>query len=123
LVRNGRVLLAHRSPSRLVYPDVWDFPGGHVERGESPPAAVVRELREELGVAVSESALGESWRLVNAGFDLHAFLVAEWLGEPRNAAPHEHDAIGWFTVIDACALELADPRYRAIIEAVLADGA
>ena len=36
LVRDGRMLLCHRSAGRRWYPDVWDFPGGHVEGGESP---------------------------------------------------------------------------------------
>lgn len=50
LAMEGRVLLAHRQPRRSCRPDRWDLPGGHVEAGESPQAAVGRELREELGV-------------------------------------------------------------------------
>jgi 8-oxo-dGTP diphosphatase len=50
LVREGRVLLVHRSPSRHVYPDVWDLPGGHVETGETELAALAREMHEELGI-------------------------------------------------------------------------
>jgi hypothetical protein len=36
LVREGRVLLVHRSPNKHAYPDVWDLPGGLIEAGESP---------------------------------------------------------------------------------------
>ena len=44
LLRDGnRVLLCHRSPQRRWYPDVWDLPGGHVERRELPGAALARE--------------------------------------------------------------------------------
>lgn len=46
LVRDGRVLLGHRSPGRRSYPDVWDLPGGHVDGGETPAAALVREHDE-----------------------------------------------------------------------------
>jgi mutator protein MutT len=53
LVRQGRVLLCHRSPDRAWYPDVWDFPGGHVEAGETAPDALVREVREEVGVVIT----------------------------------------------------------------------
>ena len=54
LVRDGKALLVHRSPERAVYPGVWDLPGGHVEPGESKPAALVRELAEELDVGIEE---------------------------------------------------------------------
>ena len=50
LVREGRVLLVHRSPNRRAYPGVWDLPGGHIETGESELTALTREMREELGV-------------------------------------------------------------------------
>jgi len=42
-------VLCHRSPERRWYPDVWDFPGGHIEPGEDPQAALRREVAEELG--------------------------------------------------------------------------
>jgi 8-oxo-dGTP diphosphatase len=46
---DDRILLCHRSPTRRWFPDVWDFPGGHVEPGEAPLQALARELLEELG--------------------------------------------------------------------------
>jgi 8-oxo-dGTP diphosphatase len=51
LVRDGQVLLCHRSPDREWCPNVWDLPGGHVENGETGVDALVRELAEELGIA------------------------------------------------------------------------
>jgi 8-oxo-dGTP diphosphatase len=50
LRRRGRALMVHRSPQRRWYPDAWDLPGGHVEVGEVPRLALVRELQEELGI-------------------------------------------------------------------------
>jgi len=50
LLRSEELLLCHRSPTRRWYPDVWDFPGGHVEAGERPLNALRREVAEELGV-------------------------------------------------------------------------
>ena len=55
IVRNDRVLLTQR-PSGTHLADSWEFPGGKVEDGESPPEALARELREELGV---DSAIGD----------------------------------------------------------------
>ena len=49
---DGRVLVCRRPDDAPTYPGVWEFPGGKVERGESPAAAVVRELSEELGVSI-----------------------------------------------------------------------
>jgi 8-oxo-dGTP diphosphatase len=52
LVRAGRVLLARR-PAGKHLAGLWEFPGGKVEPGESPDAALVREVREELGVELA----------------------------------------------------------------------
>jgi 8-oxo-dGTP pyrophosphatase MutT (NUDIX family) len=48
LRRGDQLLLCHRSPGRRWFPDVWDFPGGHVELGERPEDALRREVAEEL---------------------------------------------------------------------------
>ena len=100
LVREGRVLLVHRSPHRHVYPDVWDLPGGHVEAGETELAALAREMHEELGVQITTGTAIHLCRLEvghaeqSVGFS--AWLVGEWTGTPANVAPDEHDEIRWF---------------------------
>ncbi|RYG59066.1 NUDIX domain-containing protein [bacterium] len=50
--REGEVLLSKRPPDADHLPDVWEFPGGKVEEGESAAEAAVREAREEIGLAV-----------------------------------------------------------------------
>lgn len=100
LVRGGRVLLGHRSPTKHVRPDVWDLPGGVVEAGESDLAALARELEEELGIQVArESAALLCQVTVETGsdpIDVTVWLVGEWRGTPANLAPEEHLDIGWF---------------------------
>lgn len=100
LVREGRVLLVHRSPNRRAYPDVWDLPGGHVEKDESELDALAREMHEEVGVQIVTGSVSHLCRLNAGGGEesllLSAWLVGDWQGVPENVAPDEHDAIRWF---------------------------
>jgi 8-oxo-dGTP diphosphatase len=88
LVRaDGAVLLADR-PAGKAYAGYWEFPGGKVEKGETVAAALARELREELGVAI-----GPSFPWVTFEFDyphayvrLHFERVFAWEG-----TPHAHE--------------------------------
>ena len=52
----GRVLLAQRPPGKAME-GLWEFPGGKIEAGETPEAALARELHEELGIVVEEGSL------------------------------------------------------------------
>lgn len=121
VVRDGWVLLCHRSPERRWYPGVWDLAGGHVEAGESPARALVRELREELGVSITEPSGPEVARFVTAAFDMRVWLIGTWTGDLANAAPAEHDRIGWFEVSELAGLRLAHDSYVPLITRVLAD--
>jgi 8-oxo-dGTP diphosphatase len=123
LVRQGRVLLVHRSPSRRAYPGVWDLPGGHIETGETELAALAREMHEELGVRIATGSAVHLCRL-DAGrgeesVRLSAWLVGEWEGTPTNVDPDEHDEIRWFRLeeLPPLAHELLGP---AVAEAMRA---
>ncbi|HVB50195.1 MAG TPA: NUDIX domain-containing protein [Acidimicrobiales bacterium] len=119
LVGGGKVLLCLRSRERRWFPGVWDFPGGHVEPGESPNAALVREIREELAVVIFKPAREPDHHLVTSDFDMKIWTVDKWEGTPTNASPPEHDAIGWFTMSESRSLHLAHERYFSIIETTL----
>jgi 8-oxo-dGTP diphosphatase len=92
LVRDGRVLAARRTASASVPGGGWEFPGGKVERGESPESAVAREVVEELGcdVEVTGWLAGESE--VRPGLVLRVALARLVGGEP---IPSEHDIVWW----------------------------
>ena len=122
LVHNGKLLLGHRHPARRWYPDCWDLIGGHIELGESPEQAVRRECREEIAVEVSQLQVIDV-DLTSPALVAHAFLVTSWVGLPSNAAPDEHDALGWFTAGDFPRLRLADPRYLDWLPTLLTAGA
>ncbi|MEM9727551.1 MAG: (deoxy)nucleoside triphosphate pyrophosphohydrolase [Myxococcota bacterium] len=66
--RDGRYLITQRREN-AVLPLLWDFPGGRVERGETDGAALVREVRERLGVDVS---VGQLISFVNHPYDRYA---------------------------------------------------
>ena len=119
LRRDGRVLLVHRSPSRRDYPDVWDVPGGHVEPGETPVAALVRELHEELGVTVRVTRAAAT-RVMVEDLQLDLWVVDDWDGEPANVAPEEHDDLAWFTEGEVSALRLAHPSLLRLVRSALA---
>ncbi|GAB3834278.1 NUDIX domain-containing protein [Dactylosporangium cerinum] len=120
VLRDGnRVLLCHRSATRRWDPDVWDLPGGHIEPGERAGAAMVRELREELGVAVAEPTGPPAQHVAGATYDLQIWLVDSWAGTPVNAAPDEHDAIAWFDATELAGLHLAHDSYLATFTSIL----
>jgi 8-oxo-dGTP diphosphatase len=86
-------LLAQR-PSGKVYAGWWEFPGGKIHAGESPREAIVRELREELGIEVrcAYPWIRREHRYEHAHVRLNFFRVVEWTGEPH---PHENQAFVW----------------------------
>ncbi len=78
LLQGGKVLLARRSPARKAYPDLWSFPGGHVEPGETLEEALVREASEEIGIVpLIYSVLG-TIADPNAHATYHMFSVISW---------------------------------------------
>lgn len=118
LRRRGRALVVHRSPQRRWYPDAWDLPGGHVEVGEVPSLALVRELREELGIA-AEVAGDAFAKVQGVGFRMDIWTIDQWTGEPSNFAPGKHDALAWLTDKELHGLRLADPRLPELLHAAL----
>lgn len=94
----NEILLAQRPEGKRLS-GKWEFPGGKVEANESPEAALVRELKEELGVDIAEADLEPFWFLshdyVNE-FGFHmlmpVYLCHTWKGEVQAL---EHAAIAW----------------------------
>jgi 8-oxo-dGTP diphosphatase len=114
-----RVLLCHRSAHRRWYPDVWDLPGGHVEPGELPAAALARELQEELGISVVAPADPPVWEIRTETVDMQIWLIEAWRGSPTNVAPDEHDAIAWFETDELGGLRLAHDSYLELFTEAL----
>ena len=93
--RGGRFLLSQRKAQGHMG-SLWEFPGGKVQSGEIPEAALVREMREELGIEVENLT---PWTFVSHDYDtFHLLMVLFHCGSFRGT-PHPLDVqnIGWFT--------------------------
>jgi 8-oxo-dGTP diphosphatase len=92
---DGRVLLAQR-PAGKAMAGLWEFPGGKVEPGETPETALVRELREELGIDTQASCLAPLTFASHAYPDFHLlmplFACRRWQG---TVTPREGQRIAW----------------------------
>ncbi len=92
---DGSFLLARR-PAGKMWAGYWEFPGGKIERGETPYHALVRELREELGITVETAYpwLTRIFTYPHATVRLNFFRVIAWSGELH---PHEGQEFAWQT--------------------------
>jgi 8-oxo-dGTP diphosphatase len=89
--RDGRILICRRKPEQS-HPLKWEFPGGKVEDGESPAAALSRELEEELGIRGAAGAEIARYEYAYPGkrpILLIFFRVDRYEGEPENRIFHE----------------------------------
>jgi 8-oxo-dGTP diphosphatase len=92
---DGRVLICKR-PQRKSLAGLWEFPGGKVEAGETPEAALIREMDEELGITITQSCLApfvfashtyETFHLM-----MPLYLCRRWSGV---VVAKEHEALAW----------------------------
>jgi 8-oxo-dGTP diphosphatase len=91
----GRILLARRTVGRDLA-GLWEFPGGKVEAGETPEAALIRELHEELGILTQTACLAPvsfaSHSYENFHLLMPLYVCRKWQGVPE---PREHVALKW----------------------------
>jgi len=114
LVRDGTVLLGRRADNREWLSGAWDMFGGHIEPGESPEAALRRELLEELGIVPLQ--LRELGVLEAAQWRLRAYALDAWHGEPVNRQPTEHAEVHWMSAEDAAELlAAAHPGFPKLV--------
>ena len=89
---DGRVLVAER-PAGKNMAGLWEFPGGKVETGETPEAALIRELKEELSIDVTAACLAPLSFASHAYDDFHLLMLVyvcrKWKGTPRQLEGNE----------------------------------
>lgn len=95
---DGRILVQQRAPDRSLA-GLWEFPGGKIEPGETPEHALVREVREELGIELSVTALTPAAFASEALGERHLVLLLytarAWSGEPEAL---DAAAVRWATL-------------------------
>ena len=98
--KQGRILLAQR-PEGKSMAGLWEFPGGKIEKNESPEAALKRELAEELAITVNENQLKPLHFVSHDYPNFHLLMVlyacTEWKNEPK---PIEGQTLNWVKVSD-----------------------
>ena len=111
---DGRVLLARRPEGRRMA-GLWEFPGGKVEAGETPEAALIRELDEELGIETWDSCLAPLTFASHSYKDFHLLMplyaCRRWQGIPRG---REGQTLKWVRPRDMGALPMP-PADRPLI--------
>lgn len=115
--RDNKILLARR-PESGDQPGLWEFPGGKVESDETQPQALIRELREELGIEALPAAWVASHRREVSGriIHLHAWHVPAYSGDLTALA---HSTLAWVAAPKALNYALA-PADVPLLEAFMA---
>lgn len=114
---DGRVLMQRRPPGK-AHGGLWEFPGGKIEPGETPRDALVREVNEELGIALDPATLAPASRAESAGgkgepaIVIDLYTARSWQGEPRSLEPGGE--CGWFTRAEIAALAMPPLDYELL---------
>jgi len=108
--KNGKVLLGQRPPGNSLAGQ-WEFPGGKIELGESPPQALKRELFEELEIEAEIGALrfANTHAYGDRGVLLLFFDVLFWKGEPK--ASH-HSELKWVSPDDIPSMDIPEANRK-----------
>ncbi|MCL5774683.1 MAG: NUDIX hydrolase [Patescibacteria group bacterium] len=112
VVKDGKTLLAKRSSKKSLGQGQWGSAGGHVEPGETPAQAAIRETQEELGIIVGNLkflvCLDEQWKDGRQYVDI-IFLADIISGEPRPMEPDKVEVAAWFPLDD-----LPEPMFAPV---------
>lgn len=112
ITKGDKVLLGLR-PDGHHLPHLWEFPGGKIEAGESPEAALVRELQEELGIEADVGALifSSTHEYKEASILFLFYHIPFWKAEPK---PVHHFDLKWFTLEEIAKLDLPDANRKVL---------
>ena len=118
IFRNGTVLTGQRKHTAR-YPLKWEFPGGKLEPGETPTAALVRELDEELGIHAvpGPEYHRQEWDYGDRAWRVYYFPVHAFTGEPENRTFAQ---IRWVPLDELLTMDILDGN-REVVERMAND--
>ena len=121
ILRRGNEILLGRRQGTAYYRGWYDVPSGHVEPGEMPMDAMVREAKEEIGIEIDRADLRLVHTMYRAATDAtgdradYFFTASKWKGEPSIVEPHKCDDQRWFAID-----QLPENLMHHITDAILA---
>ncbi|HMR81503.1 MAG TPA: NUDIX domain-containing protein [Niabella sp.] len=118
ILKNGKILLGLRSKNKILYPDVWDFIGGNCEADESYEKALIREIKEEIGIDVLTFQKVFFIEQPDEAIGLCIFNITKWKGTIENKQSEEHQELGWFTFSELHNLKFPRKEYECIFKAI-----
>ncbi|HVK61477.1 MAG TPA: (deoxy)nucleoside triphosphate pyrophosphohydrolase [Bdellovibrionales bacterium] len=118
LIRKGDKVLVGQRPVGHTLAGHWEFPGGKIEKNESPEEALARELREELGIeaTVGNLKLASSHTYGETGIVILFYEVLFWKGEPKTV---HHMELRWIDPEELKTLNIPDAN-RKILDRIIA---
>lgn len=108
IIRKGDMVMLCQRNATARYALQWEFPGGKIEKGESPEKALIRELEEELGITAVINCLMHSEESLypdGGKFLVHFYLIDEYSGTPRNKVFHTFEWVKPENLLDYNILE------------------
>lgn len=117
-LRKGDKVLVGQRPAGNTLAGQWEFPGGKIERNESPEHALARELREELGIEaeIGTLKLASTHNYGDTGIVILFYEVLFWKGEPKTV---HHMELKWVTKEELPQLSIPDAN-RKILDRIIA---
>lgn len=116
IVRGGDVLAARRGRGKALE-GMWEFPGGKIEANETPQAALVREIREELHCEIE---VGAHVATTSYTYEFGTISLSTYVARLKDSSPiaMEHAELRWIAVRDLLSLEWAPADIHTVLELI-----